>query len=163
MKKRLAVLLGVTVLAGVLCACGSNTTSKDEVTSDVTTEVAETEEATEDSNSGETMESVYLGDWHEKTAGRGMMNVTLDGDTVVFDVIWGDSANKSFTWTFSGKVNEAGVIYYSNGFKGSVEYDEDGNETKTILTEDGEGSVEVLADGTMIWTEDGEAHEFVRD
>lgn len=211
MKKRVAVLLCVTVLASVLCACGSNSKSKDdkktsdaakveatteevvkEVAKEATTEAvkevtteATTQAATEatktdatpadtkneeiatpvvgDPEDGTTLDSVYAGQWHEKVAGRGMMTVTLDGETVNFAVTWADSAYKTYTWTFSGKQNEAGIIYYSNCLKESAEYDEEGNGTKEVITDAGKGSVEVTVDGTMLWTEDGEVHEFVRN
>lgn len=207
MKKRVAVLLCVTVLASVLCACGSNSKSKDEkktsdatkveaTTEEVVKEVAKeatteattqatTEKATEAAKTdsvpattknediaspvvgevedGPTLASTYAGQWHEKVAGRGMMTVTVDGDTATFNVSWADSAYKTYTWTFSGKENEAGIIYYSNCLKEAAEYDEEGNGTKEVITEAGKGSVEVKADGTMLWTEDGETHEFVRN
>lgn len=176
MKKKLVVLLCATVLAGVLAACGNTSEVKeDKNTSDVAKEEVTTDEAkvetpdeqetpeAQDTTSEDVVDSVYVGNWHEKIAGRGIMNVTLDGDTTYFDVAWSASASEATTWTFSGKENEAGVIYYSNGLKSSVVYDEDGNETSTVITEEGQGSVEVLEDGTMIWTEDGEEHEFVRD
>lgn len=178
MKKKLVVLLCAAALSGVLVACGNTSEVKDDKnTSDVaveevTTDEAEVAEEVQDttdevevdaSDAQDAVDSIYVGDWHEKTAGRGSMNVTSDGDTTSFDVNWSSSASEATTWTFSGKENEAGVIYYSNGLKSSVVYDEDGNATTTVITEEGQGSVEVLEDGTMIWTEDGEEHEFVRD
>ena len=178
MKRKLVVLLCATVLAGVLSACGNTSEVKDDknttdvATEEVTTDEAEVAEEVQDTTdevevdasvAQDVVDSIYVGDWHEKTAGRGSMNVTSDGDTTSFDVNWSASASEATTWTFSGKENEAGVIYFSNGLKSSVVYDEDGNATTTVITEEGQGSVEVLEDGTMIWTEDGEEHEFVRD
>ena len=156
MKKKIAILLCVCMLAAVLCACGAKEQAAD-TAEDTTAGQEETQET----------ESAYIGSWHEKNAGRGLMEVTSgDNGYVCFDVKWGDSAAKTYVWTFTGTENEAGVIEYDGGFKGVIETANDGTETKTILEDDASGSVEILADGTMVWTEDNSEdgfHEFVRN
>lgn len=188
MMKKLTVLLFVCLLAAVLCACGANSApaeTTDTVPVETDTPVpadpedaepaepedaepaegSDSEENTSETEEGLTTESIYAGNWYEKTTGRGRMEVTVSDADICFEVNWADSATKAFVWTFAGRENEAGVIYYDGGFKGVVEYDNDGKETKTILSEEESGSVEVLADGTLVWTEQGEdeaVHEFVR-
>ena len=149
------------MLVAVLCACGKDTTAPD-------TEPAETPEATEaiapkDDGNNESAKVSFDGTWYEKVSGRGEMAVTVGDDgVVVFDVKWADSATKTFVWQFSGYESEQGVVKFDNGFKGVIENDDAGNETKTIISEDSEGSAVINADGTMVWTFDGEVNEFVK-
>lgn len=161
MKKKSAILLCVCLLAVILCACGAGAENAQPVQNEPAAQAENAEIVT-----GATADFPYAGTWHEKTAGRGQMEITVSDNTVSFDVVWSDSASKAFVWSFSGNVNEAGVIYYSGGTKGTVEYDTNGNENRTVLSEDEKGSVEVLADGTLVWTESGETeavHEFIKD
>lgn len=186
MRKKLVVLgLGVVVIAGVLCGCvgKSGVTSKKAADSSktVTTEAKDSSKAdtteTKDSSAKDkkedsakdekkdanTLDSIYAGKWHDKIAGRASMTVTVDGDNVNFDVTWSDSADKAYTWTFTGQENEAGIVCYTDGVKSAIEYDADGNETKTTVSDKVEGEVIVTMDDVLEWTENGEKHEFVRD
>lgn len=192
-KKLVVLGLGVVVIAGVLCGCvgKSGVTSKKAADSSktVTTEAKDSSKAdtteTKDSSAKDkkensakdkkkdagkdkkkeanSLDSIYAGKWHEKIAGRASMKVTVAGDNVKFDVTWSDSANKAYTWKFKGQENEAGIVCYSDGVKSEIEYDEDGNETKTTVTDKAEGEVIVTMDDVLEWTENGEKHEFVRD
>lgn len=105
----------------------------------------------------------FLGSWHDNIAGRGMMDVSLEDGQLVFDVRWSDSASTSYVWTFCGLPDENGVLNYEGGFYGKTEFDADNKQTNTILDEDATGSVEIAEDGTMLWTENGETHEFRKE
>ena len=86
MKKKTAILLCICMLAAMLCACGAEPQTAETPAQDSTPapEAAETE-ITE-------IDSVYAGNWYEKVAGRGRMEVTVSGENVIFNVIWADSA-----------------------------------------------------------------------
>lgn len=105
----------------------------------------------------------FLGSWHDNIAGRGNMTVTQSDDHLVFDVRWSDSASTYYVWTFTGTPDANGVLTYDGGFYGKAEFSDDGKETKTILDEDASGTIEIAADGTMLWTENNETHEFVKE
>lgn len=107
-----------------------------------------------------------VGSWHDTIAGRAKMTITQKGDKYIFNILWSDSASTCYEYKFSGKENEGGVIVYSGGTKSLIEYDEKGKETKTILSKKEHGTIEYLADGSLIWTENeaqGAVYEFVRD
>ena len=113
---------------------------------------------------GDAAESAFIGSWHDKIAGRASMEVTPgDEGYLCFEVEWPDSANARYVFVFTGAMNEQGVIEYDGGFKGIAEYDNSGSEKKTILSEEEAGTVEITADGTMLWTDPTGVHEFEKN
>lgn len=154
MGKRFIIGLIACLLVASLCACGN-------IASDTSDEAKDTVVIINAQD--------LIGEWSEAVGGRGMMTVTaVDGEenSVYFEVVWSDSASSYHQFRFLGTLNEDGKLVYDNGFVGVVDCDEDGNETKTIIEEEASGTVELVEDGTMIWTEDAAAdnpHEFVRN
>ena len=108
-----------------------------------------------------------VGTWHDAVAGRASMTVTMNDGNPYVEVIWPDSAAAYYVYNFLCEdVNDEGKLVYTSGFKGIVEADEEGNETKKILDESADGTVELSANGSIIWTEDAakdDPHEFVKD
>ena len=109
----------------------------------------------------------FVGNWHDAVAGRAYMTVTMSDGKPYFEVTWPDSAFAYYMFAFRCEdVDDEGRLVYTEGFKGIVEADEEGNETKTIIDESADGTVELTADGAMIWTEadaQDDPHEFVKD
>ena len=70
----------------------------------------------------------YCGQWHEKTAGRGMMSISQSVAPGKLDikVVWPESAAVIDTWTMVAVVNEDGTLLYRHGRFESNEYNEDG-------------------------------------
>ena len=108
-----------------------------------------------------------IGEWHDAIAGRASMTVTMSDGKPCFEVIWPDSAATYYVFNFlCDDVDEEGRLVYTGGFTGRVDTDSEGNETKTIIDEEAQGTVALTADGTMIWVEAAkadDAHEFVRN
>ena len=70
-----------------------------------------------------------------------------------------------FVWEIDGSLNEAGLIAYTNGKSSVVETDEEGKETTTLVSDAARGTLALLADNTLQWTEEVEIeveHIFVR-
>ena len=135
MKKFLCIVLSCILILS-LCGCKKNTDFED-----------------------------LTGEWHEAISGRGSMTVTLVDGNPYFEVVWSDSATTYHEFNFLTTPTDDGKLVYDAGFKGIVECDEEGNETKTILDEEASGTVEITDDGSLIWTEDDVAddpHQFVR-
>ena len=108
-----------------------------------------------------------IGNWHDSVAGRASMTVTMSDNNPYFEVEWPDSASTYYVYYFlCDAVDSEGRLVYTNGFTGRVDTDSEGNETKTIIDEEAQGTVELTADGTMIWVEASAAdnpHEFAKD
>lgn len=112
-----------------------------------------------------TGEDDIYGNWYDAVAGRATMTVTDADGKPYFEVTWPDSAFAYYFYSFLCDVDENGKMTYTEGFKGLVEADEDGNESKKILDESADGTVELTADGKLVWTESelqDDPHEFVR-
>ena len=48
------------------------------------------------------------------------------------------------------------------GMKGIVEFDNNQNETETILSKETTGTVEIAEDGTLVWVENGDGENVSR-
>ena len=97
----------------------------------------------------------YAGNFHEKIAGRGFMDVTASGDTYSVSVTWADSAYKRYIWSFSGSIDANGVLTYSNALKIAMTYNGTGIESTTVIYNDGSGKLEYsAADNGYYWTSD---------
>ncbi len=70
----------------------------------------------------------YCGQWHEKTAGKGTMNImqSVAPGKVNIEIVWPESAAVYDTWTMVALVNEDGTLTYQHGRFVSKEYDENG-------------------------------------
>ena len=69
----------------------------------------------------------YYGSWHEKTAGRGEVDISwcVAPGKVKIEASWPDSANVMNTWEMTAKL-EDGKLVYENGQWEKNEYDESG-------------------------------------
>ena len=109
----------------------------------------------------------YAGDWHEKHAGRGMMSVTVEGDTAFFSVKWAGSAAETYFWDFSGEVGEGGAIEYSDGTRVLMRYDDKGNASEIERIETNSGTVSLNDDGELVWQDNDSGNPdpavFVKD
>lgn len=121
-----------------------------------------------DSESAEETElDAFGGSWYEQIAGRGSMDVYVDGDEAQFMVNWANSAAEDYIWEFTGTLNDEGVIEYTDGVKYSILFDEEGNETRTDLSSTNSGTVRIQEDGNLLWidneSENTDGSVFVRE
>ncbi|MBO6054568.1 MAG: hypothetical protein J6P31_03535 [Oscillospiraceae bacterium] len=95
----------------------------------------------------------YCGQWHEKTAGRGMMSISqsVAPGKVDIKVVWPESAAVIDTWTMVAAVNEDGTLTYRNGWFTSIEYTEDGDTLSVDNDWALSGWFEPNADQELIW------------
>ena len=104
----------------------------------------------------------YAGSYHEEYAGRGIMNITNNGDeTYTVSVSWASNAAEKCCWWFTGSFNESGVLHYLDGHLSIEAFDENGNYTvdsnglQTPYTVYIAGSGDLTFDGTgFIWSDD---------
>ncbi len=109
----------------------------------------------------------FVGDWHEKIAGRGMMTVTAENEKLHFSARWPGSYKDAYVWEFDGEVGEDGKIAYEGGLKQLMEYDEKGAATEKERIENNSGVIWLDEEGNIVWqdndSEDREPAVFVRN
>ncbi|MCR5664091.1 MAG: acid shock protein [Oscillospiraceae bacterium] len=95
----------------------------------------------------------FLGQWHEKIAGRGTITVARSPapGKVKISVEWPDSAAVHSTWTMIAALTEDGKLVYENGTFETVETDENG-ESWVIDSDWGlTGELSFSGDGELCW------------
>ena len=182
LRKKLAIIAGMGIMACSLAACGgskSDTTAattkestkeeakkeKEEKKEEKTTE-AKKEETTEaqteasNDNSGQNPVMNLIGNY---VSDRAAITVSCTGeDEAAFFVTWSSSASTHSEWTMSGKFNtENNTVSYTNCTRKTIEFNEDGSVANEIIDyENGSGTFEfVNSDGAtaLKWNDDVEA------
>jgi len=133
---------------------------------------AETEKATEaeqketeaEATESEVLEDSFVGNYYNEENERVTMTITKEDGSELYDVKvrWGDSANTTYVYTFSGSF-DGNVMEYSNCIKtkecidesGNYIEDEDGNPTPLAIFKYGTGTMSA-GNGGIQWTEDNE-------
>ncbi|WP_022762967.1 hypothetical protein [Butyrivibrio sp. AD3002] len=90
-------------------------------------------------------------------AGRGNLSITGQGDdTYLIEVWWGSSASEHSEWVMHGTYNESTqTITYSDCEKHDFVLNENGEvDTDDIAYTDGSGSIKIVDDSSIIWTDD---------
>lgn len=139
MKKRLAILLSLSVFA--LAGCGNNTTSTavttaptestlaTEAVTEATTETA-TEVVTDEAVDSLVDYMAFVGEYQDKVSQRAVATVTENEDknSAHIDVHWSSSAFESTLWTMDVTFEDNKLVY-SNGEKYQITFDASGKET----------------------------------
>lgn len=95
--------------------------------------------------------SEFAGGWHEVTAGRATLDATADGSELTVEISWANSAAERIFWNFTGHKSEDGFVYYENGVKKDVIFNEEGVESEEILSENESGNLCITEDGNIAW------------
>ena len=154
MKKRIAMILALSMLACGFTACGSTTESSAEPATEAATEAA-TEETTEEGiQYAEVQDTSVCGVYY---CDRAMLDIgTNDGTGFFISIRWGSSATESAEWDMLGKFDVDHVMHYTACRSQHVTYDENGNAVETeVLYEDGTGTF-VFTDAGIEWHDDKE-------
>ena len=95
----------------------------------------------------------FLGDWHEKIAGRGVMEIvpSLAPGKVQITAVWPDGAAVLNTWTMTAALTEEGKLVYENGTFESTETDENGVNWTIDSNWDVTGELYFSGDGELCW------------
>ena len=96
---------------------------------------------------------LFLGTFVEPTAGRGVMDITTDGDLYYVTVSWSNGAYENDEWTFSGYFDARGNMQYSNCLKVVTTFDEEGNATPQEVYNSGTGYIKI-DDYGVTWSDD---------
>lgn len=94
-----------------------------------------------------------IGVYQDETSGRASMSIACTGTNGAdVTIVWGDSASETVVWSFIGEWNnETGSISYTDCEKQIYSYDEEGNETVTVLYSNGEGELQIAEDYSIRW------------
>ena len=79
------------------------------------------------------------------------MTVSGGPDYYTVHVTWSSSAWEHSEWTFSGSFDSEGKLYYSDGTKTTVSYDEDGIESITTDYTGGNGCLYTNVGNGLRW------------
>lgn len=174
LRKFLAVLLCI-MMVFVFASCGGNSdqaeTDDEQQTEEVQDQTAEEETAEEPEQAQEeaapeeegteepeqtqeepTPEEAWEGSYAETVAGRGVITITASGDGYAINVDWSSSAAEQTNWQFTCKADGSGVMEYSDCVRTDKVFNENGEETDTVVYEDGTGRLKL--DGDIIQWED---------
>ena len=174
MKKKYMALLSCALCLSMMTACAGNQADGSD---DATQQDTPTETTQQDPNAEISGEAVvedvpddgkqavdlrpYIGEWYDKTSQRATMTIVPSeeyGDAWV-TIHWGSSAWQAVEWTLPVIVKEDGSLFYSNGEKAEVSYEEDGaltKETREVLRSDLEGSFTFNTEGNLLWNDEQE-------
>ena len=181
MRKRLLCTIALSILTiAAITGCGADestteTAKTTEATEDKKDEIDETSEETttetttealkedfkkEDSknedSSGTDLSNVdFNGDYVESVAGRGVMTITMEGDSYCVEINWSSSAAEKSRWLFHGNFDANGVMTYTDCYKQNITFDEEGNDTTVEQYTGGSGSI-TYKDGKITWQDDQE-------
>lgn len=107
----------------------------------------------------------YIGEWHEKVAGRGQVTVTQSVAPGKADVVvrWPQSANQENGWRLVASL-DGDKLTYEMGIFEALEYDENGNTWDNDWNNEESGWFHLDSDGALCWHNDvtGQESEFVR-
>lgn len=105
--------------------------------------------------------SPYIGQWYDKTSQRASMTIVPSKEyaDAWVRIHWGSSAWQAVQWSLPVIVREDGSLFYSNGEKAEVSFEEDGaltKETREVLRSDLEGTFTFDEEGNLLWTDEQE-------
>ncbi len=97
----------------------------------------------------------FIGDY---AAGRAQAHIECTGmEGGQITINWGSSAWENTEWIMTGVLDtDTLTLDYTDGIRTDYVYDEDGNETGTIVYENGSGSFQFDEDLTFTWTDEME-------
>ena len=182
MKNKFLSTIIMTSLALQLVACGAKDTgaAETELMEAQTEAMAETEqmeveaEVAASENVEETTENATIENSAEELtveegqrqvqpfegqyyAGRGNLSITgHDDGEYLIEVWWGSSASENSQWVMHGKYDEStGTITYSDCVKEDFVLGDNGEPTSDeIAYTDCTGSIKIVDDSTIMWTDD---------
>ncbi len=176
-RKIIGIIMSL-ILAGSMCACGSETGVDSKSAADESV-VSQTNVETEGSEAGaaESVENSEVSEISDGSEGedntqnpimnfvgpyacdRAVMNISAkDNDGAEITVTWSNSASSHAEWTMSGTFDtETMTINYSDCKKSVIEVNEDG-ETVSDETEyeNGKGRIVIHEDNSVTWEDDEE-------
>ena len=126
-----------------------------QATSEAVTEAAKDDAKKEDTSATDLSNVDFNGTYVESVAGRGVMTVTMEGDSYCVEINWGSSAAESSRWLFHGNFDANGVMTYTDCYKQNITFDEEGNDTTEEQYTGGSGSI-TYKDGKITWKDDQE-------
>ena len=124
----------------------------EDVTEEETAEEVIVEEAT--SEEGQRQVEAFEGQYY---AGRGNLSITgHDDGEYLIEVWWGSSASENSQWVMHGQYDEStATITYSDCVKEDFVLGDNGEPTSDeIAYTDGTGSIKIVDDSTIMWTDD---------
>ena len=169
MRKKVLTLMILGVLsAGLLVACGKDSSVTSNETPETTEATAEAEDTTEDESAAVddfTGDFDLEGSWIDEVSKRATMDVIKNSDGS-YDILvsWGGGVNESAKWQIHGQYDEkSGMLSYTDGKYAIHTFDDDGKETLSDETTT-EGAF-LLEDGKLRWQDSKNSEDglFVRD
>ncbi|MBQ9663224.1 MAG: hypothetical protein IJV40_08760 [Oscillospiraceae bacterium] len=155
MKKKLFAFAIFMALSLSLSACGSSAVAKTEapVAEPQVTETVGTPVEDNGQNSPVTDSTDYSGVYQETNSGRGEMHISGSPDHYDISVDWSFNPGENTTWTFSGTFDSDGVLNFSDCFKVTTAYYENG-EVQDATTEYSwaTGSLSTDGNGGFVWS-----------
>ena len=147
MKKKIAIVLALSLMACSFAACGKATESTVEPATEAVVET--TEETTEAETETELTyieDASIIGTY---VCDRATLDVTSnDAKAFLITIIWGSSATESAEWDAVGHLDQDHVLHYEACRMQHVTYSADGSQSDTeVIYSDG--------DGTLVFTDKG--------
>ena len=156
-KRLFSVLAIILCLSFILSACGKVPDKEEDVQPEPTPQVDPEPEQQE--------EPVVVkfpveleGDYHEETAGRGQLTLTVKDETTgeIF-IHWGSSAFQATQWTFTVTYDpDRKALVYENGVAVDIVFESDDKSTETERYNDGHGYF-LIGDESLEWHDEKES------
>ncbi|MBO5497358.1 MAG: hypothetical protein J5967_08140 [Oscillospiraceae bacterium] len=114
------------------------------------------DESTESENELGYTPDDLLGQWAEKIAGRGVIEIGRGETEGTYDVLinWGSSASERYVWTMTAVPEEANVLRYEDGSLRILTLREDGAESEELQYENGSGRFVLLSTYEIQWEDE---------
>ena len=98
-----------------------------------------------------------IGNWSEKTSGRGNIAIEkISDDHYNVQVNWGSSAEEMYVWTMAASPVGSNVLHYDDCRHSIITFTEDGLDSETLVYENGSGEFTLLSTNELIWQDDVE-------
>lgn len=98
-----------------------------------------------------------VGNWAEKIAGRGYIEISKDETTGSYNVMitWGSSAYETYSWTMTGYPTGRGAeIRYDDCTLVDIVFSSENQSTETVQYENGTGSFNLLSTYELVWNDE---------
>ena len=99
------------------------------------------------------------GTWAEKVAGRGMIEISANGNGA-YDVSiqWGNGAAQTYFWTMTASAPEgdAPILIYTDARHTIITFESEESSTEEVVYENGTGSFSLDENGELVWNDDVE-------
>lgn len=98
-----------------------------------------------------------VGNWEEKTAGRGNIEIIKHGDDLYdVQIHWGAGATEMYFWQMTASPAASNILQYQNCRHSIITLPEDetGEDTETVQYENGTGSFTLLSTNELTWQDD---------